>query len=916
MYKLEDDDETSSRIQKQVLVGLAETQKHADLLKARPTRNLAGDEPPVKARPTRNLADDEPPVKARPTRNLVDDETPTSPGVVADVASVSAGEPANRQDGVAGASAGTMPDASPFFVVQEDDRTLADFPTGEHAFQQLLAADTLPFMVQGAADKKPDRRALAALTVVCVAVFFTAMDQTVVVTALPKMIPDLQLTFNQLDHAAWIISAYLLGFVVAMPLMGRVSDIHGRRLIFLLCLTIFGLGSVLCALALVMANIFDIGFLGSVGIDVSSQQLTWLVAARLIQAIGGGAIVPIAMAVASDFYGEEKRGLALGIVGAVTEAGGAFGPLYGAIVVDHLGWQAIFYLNVPVVLILFVTGCFFIPRGRRLLQGIDWLGAALLAGALTCLSIGLAQQGTSLGPVSTSSSSTNNPIALVLAVVFLTAFIVVELRVRWPVVDLAHFKRPTFSAASIVSLLVGAALIIAMADIPIYVDTVLRGSLLESGLALLRLTVMIPVGAVIGGWLCHRISCRWVGIASLLLTALGFFLMSLWPIQPSEWQITVSTVITGLGFGLVIAPIGTTAINSLWPSQAGVGSAVVTALRMVGMTLGLSVLTSWALARFQQLAAQYRSLPLNSSPAQASAWSQGYATHVVDSLHTTYTEVFLISAFICLVSLIPAFFLWGRQAPQVEPEEHALLLYEDESTLSPAVLGQRKRKRLTTAGIALLAVLVISGGLTAEWFREMAEYGGGPFSASNTNINSNTHINPGTRMFQLALDKGALTSIFAGQLGTQDALTDLSAVPGPNDGLTLTLNLHVNVGGIQRVIPVEIDGKVGLDDQQNLHITVQQLKRDGVVADGNTTVSMQNALNQMLVSTVMSTLHNQFKGTKLISVHTSTTIACAQQIEMIVLQVEAPAVAGVTAQPTPVPFCFKGPIDLKKLLPQ
>jgi EmrB/QacA subfamily drug resistance transporter len=886
MYKLEDDDETSSRIQKQVLVGLAETQKHSDLIKARPTRKLADDEPP------------------------------TSPGIVADGASASAVPSANEQEAMGVTLVGTVPGASPSFVVQEDDRTLADFPTGEYAFQQSLAANTLPFVVQEAPDKKPNRWAVAALTVVCVAVFFTAMDQTVVVTALPKMIPDLQLTFNQLDHAAWIISAYLLGFVVAMPLMGRVSDIYGRRLIFLVCLTIFGLGSVLCALALVLASIFDIGFLGSIGIDVSSQQLTWLVAARLIQAIGGGALVPIAMAVASDFYGEEKRGLALGIVGAVTEAGGAFGPLYGAIIVDHLGWQAIFYLNVPLVIILFVTGYVFIPRGRRLLQGIDWLGAVLLAGALACLSIGLAQQGTSLGPVTINSSSASNPIALILAVVFLAAFIVVELKVRWPVVDLAHFKRPTFSAASIVSLLVGAALIIAMADIPIYVDTVLRGSLLESGLALLRLTVMIPVGAVIGGWLCHRISCRWVGIASLLLTALGFFLMSLWPIHPSEWQITISTVIAGLGFGLVIAPIGTTAINSLWPSQAGVGSAVVTALRMVGMTLGLSVLTSWALARFQQLAAQYHSLPLNSSPAQAAAWSQGYAAHVVDSLHTTYTEVFLISAVICLVSLIPAFFLWGRQAPQVEPEEHEHLLYEDESTLSPAVLRQRKRKRLTTAGIALLALLVLVGGLTAEWFRENAEYGGGPIFASNPNINPHKNITSGARMFQIALDKVALTSIFAGQLGTQDALTDLSAAPGPNDGLTLTLNLHINVGGIQRVVPVEIDGNVGLDDQQNLHITVRQLKRDGVVADGNTTVSMQNALNQMLVSTVMSTLHSQFKGTKLTSVHTSTTIACAQQTEMIVLQVESPAVAGVAAQPTPVPFCFKGPIDLKKLLPQ
>ena len=132
----------------------------------------------------------------------------------------------------------------------------------------------------------------------------------------------------------------------------------------------------------------------------------------------------------------------------------------------------------------------------------------------------------------------------------------------------------------------------------------------------------------------------------------------------------------------------------------------------------------------------------------------------------------------------------------------------------------------------------------------------------------------------------------------------------------LTLNLHIDVGGVQRVIPVEIDGTVGLDNQQNLHIAIQQLKRDGMVADGNSTATMQNALNQMLADTVMATLQSQFKGTKIISVQTSTTVACAQQTEMIVLQVETPAVAGVAAQPTPVPFCFKEPIDPKKLLPQ
>ena len=179
--------------------------------------------------------------------------------------------------------------------------------------------------------------ALGALTIACIGVFFTAMDQTVVVTALPPIANDLNIGVTKLDHAAWIISAYLLGFVIAMPLMGRVSDIYGRRCIFLLCLSIFGIGSILCGLAPVFGQMWDLGFLNAFNIDTSSPGLIWLIAARFIQAVGGGAVVPVAMAIAGDFYGEQRRALALGVIGAATEAGGVIGPLYGAVIVQQFG---------------------------------------------------------------------------------------------------------------------------------------------------------------------------------------------------------------------------------------------------------------------------------------------------------------------------------------------------------------------------------------------------------------------------------------------------------------------------------------------------------------------------------------------------------------------------------------------------
>ncbi|TMC94373.1 MAG: MFS transporter, partial [Chloroflexi bacterium] len=160
---------------------------------------------------------------------------------------------------------------------------------------------------------------------------------------------------------------------------------------------------------------------------------------------------------ASDFYGPQRRGLALGVIGAVTEAGGVIGPLYGALIVQQFGWQYIFYFNVPIVIGLIIAAWRLIPGGTHTREGIDWIGAALLGLALTCLSLGLAQQGTDLGPTPANAPAPqNNPISIGLAIVFLIAFVLVERKVRWPVVDLSLFKRLHFSATSLVSLLVGA----------------------------------------------------------------------------------------------------------------------------------------------------------------------------------------------------------------------------------------------------------------------------------------------------------------------------------------------------------------------------------------------------------------------------------------------------------------------------
>ena len=545
--------------------------------------------------------------------------------------------------------------------------------------------------------------ALLAMLAACSAVFLTALDQTVVVTALPKIITDLDIPAQQLDRAAWIVSGYLLGYVIAMPLMGRVSDMYGRRRIFIICLGIFGFGSLLCGLAPVLGKQVDISFLQHIGINVAAPDdfsdptslnpgLVWLVIARFVQAAGGGAMIPVAMAVVGDFYGEKQRALGLGLIGMVTEAGGVLGPLYGAVIVQAWGWQAIFFLNLPIIAIL----AYFIwrlipPAGAttwvaRRKDRIDLAGTALLGAALICLSLGLSQEAatTSTGLPGSGSNQApiqNNPWLIGTSVVLLAAFIAFEVylerkrnirnledksserepgkRQFLPIVELSLFKRSTFSAAALVSLLVGAALIIAMVNIPLFIATVVGGQPLDSGLALLRLTAMIPVGAIIGGWLCARITCRLTAVIGLIFTAAGFWLMHYWPIQVGWVQITTGAVIGGLGFGLVIAPIGTTAINSVNNRQMGMASSVVTVLRMVGMILGLAALTSWGLGRFHDLLLVFK------PPAGVTPFSDQYnaalTQYVVFSAHEVYSSIFLAAGILCLVAIIPAILLEGRK---------------------------------------------------------------------------------------------------------------------------------------------------------------------------------------------------------------------------------------------------------------
>jgi EmrB/QacA subfamily drug resistance transporter len=493
-----------------------------------------------------------------------------------------------------------------------------------------------------------------------VGVVLSALDLTVVVAILTTMMNDLNVPITDIDDGAWIVSAYLLAYTVTIPFMGRVSDVFGRRGVFLGALLLFIIGSVMAAL---------------------SKELGWMIAARVVQALGGGAMVPVAMATAGDLFPPKRRGLAIGIIGAADTAGWVFGPLYGSVMLKFFGWQSIFWVNVPLGIVSGILIFFALSNKpktspsekkaqRKNFERLDWLGFLFLAIALTCLSLALGggRDTTALGGASLDQLS-ENPLAalqiplLIGAAIALVIFVAVELGVSYPLLSMSAFLKPTYTLANIVNFIVGGALVSALVGIALFVNATDRSDNLidiafHSAIALAPLTVGMAIGAVFGGWLSDRLGYSLVTVAGLLMTIGGFGLMHLWQTSykiPDDLPLLFpGGVLAGLGFGFIIAPVGSAVIDWAEQSDIGVAAGLVLILRLVGMTVGVSLMTSWALNRYDQL----KPKQLDLSQISADSLRQPIAQVVI--------ELFLYMAIITAVALLPALFLRRPKTSQTD----------------------------------------------------------------------------------------------------------------------------------------------------------------------------------------------------------------------------------------------------------
>ena len=454
------------------------------------------------------------------------------------------------------------------------------------------------------------------LGILCLGVFSTALDQTVVVAALPSVMVDLEIPLADLDRASWIVTAYLVAYTVAMPLAGRLSDVYGRVRMFQAALVLFAIGSAFVALA---------------------PNLPWVVSARVLQAIGGGATVPIGLAMAVGAVAPQKRGIALGLVAASAEAGSVLGPLYGGAIIELIGWRWIFWLDVPQSFIL-IALLAVLPNRANPAAKMDYFGALALGGALTVLTLGLSQR-------SIFSGASIYPYFMVALGVFLVVvLILVERRAVQPLLASFLYTSRAFLSSNATQFLVGVALIMALVCVPLMAATVMEKKAWESALHLVRLTAAIPVGAVVGGYILRWTGVREVCITGLALMGAGLLFMSGWETDVGGFRLTMPLVAAGLGFGLVIPPISVSALSAAPSHYWGAAASLVTASRMVGMALGLAALSAWGIERFYSLTADV-DLGSNFEVTEATLIGAGV---------TVFQNLFMISGFLSLVAIVPA----------------------------------------------------------------------------------------------------------------------------------------------------------------------------------------------------------------------------------------------------------------------
>ncbi len=493
-----------------------------------------------------------------------------------------------------------------------------------------------------------------AISAGSLAVLLGALDTYVVVTIMRDIIITVGVKLNELQRITPIVTWYLLGYIAAMPLLGRASDRFGRKLLLQVSLGAFLVGSIITAM---------------------STNLEVLVVGRTIQGVASGALLPVTLALGADLWAQRNRAGILGGIGAAQELGSVLGPLYGICIVWLTSrWQDVFWINVPLALAAMVMIQFSLPSHDRSAEPekIDLVGGLLLAVTLGLAVIGLYNP----NPDGHQALPSYGPPLLIAAGVMALFFALWERFARTKLIQPAGVLFRPFLSALGASLCAGAALMVTLVDVELFAQGVLGKDQDAAAILLLRFLIALPIGAVLGGWIATRVGDRAMAFAGLLVAAFAYWLISHWSLNLLSARhsmfglfslpvLDTDLAIAGLGLGLVIGPLTSASLRVVPSAQHGIASAAVVVARMTGMLIGVAALSAWGFYQLPRIAAglsthvSSHASPLERALAVGELYQRAFAQ--------MYGQIFTATWVVCVVGALLGLLISSRSVHAEEP---------------------------------------------------------------------------------------------------------------------------------------------------------------------------------------------------------------------------------------------------------
>ena len=417
----------------------------------------------------------------------------------------------------------------------------------------------------------PRRQVIITMACAMTGLFLAALDQTVVGTAMPRIIADL----GGFDRYTWVTTAYLVASTITVPIVGRLSDIFGRKWFYVVGLVIFLIGS------------FAAG---------TASTMNQLIIFRAFQGLGGGVLMSLVFVIVGDLYAPAERGKIQGVIAAVFGMSSVIGPTLGGFITDTLSWNWIFYINLPISIPLIIAMSLFFPRVEPdpMDRSIDILGIITLIAAVVPLMLALSFAGDS------GWTSPDVIILFAVAAIAVVTFVLVEMRNSNPIMPLHIYTNPVLAVTILATFVTGFGMFGAIIFIPLFFQGVLGASATSSGSFLTPMMLGTVIGASISGQVVSRLnSYRWPGLAGVVMMSIGMFLLSTTS-EATTYPIAISfIVLLGFGLGFTFPSFTIAAQNAVEHRFLGIATSTVQFYRTIGGALGLALLGSLMASRFR-----------------------------------------------------------------------------------------------------------------------------------------------------------------------------------------------------------------------------------------------------------------------------------------------------------------------------